>query len=97
MDEAIVISAVVVLGLLIMASKHRNEDVAGMEDIPVSADNIRKGVQRGWYSATLVRVNGVSAVRLSGRNADGMPYSDVFPISEADWQTLKTEGYAVEE
>lgn len=97
MDKAIAISAIVVLGLLIMASRHRNEDVAGMEDIPVSIDNIRKGVQRGWYTATLVRVNGVPAVRLSGRSADGMHYSDVFPVSEADWQQLKTEGYAVEE
>ena len=97
MDKVIAISAVVILGLLIAASKHRNEDVAGMEDIPVSIDNIRKGVQRGWYAATLVRVNGVPAVRLSGRSADGMPYSDVFPVSEADWQALKAEGYAVEE
>ena len=97
MDKAIAISAVIVLGLLIMASRHRNEDVAGMEDMPVSADNIRKGVSRGWYTATLVRVNGVPAVRLSGRSADGDTYTDVFPVTEEDWQTLKKEGYAVEE
>ena len=95
--KTIAISAVIVFGLLIMASKHRNEDVAGMEDTPVSADNIRKGVSRGWYTATLVRVNGVPAVRLSGRSADGDTYTDVFPVTWEDWQTLKKEGYAVEE
>lgn len=70
--------------------------IEGLEDDPVSIDNIRMGVQRGWYTCVLTRVNGIPAVRLSGRTADGKTYTDVFAVTEEDWQTLKKEGYAEE-
>ena len=96
MDGLFIISMLVLGGLFIAAaSKHNSVD--GMEDTPVSIDNIRKGVARGWYACTLVRVNGIPAVRLSGKDAYGMTYSDVFPITEEDWQTLKKEGYSVQD
>lgn len=50
----------------------------------------------GWYACTLVVVDGITAVHLSGRTADGKPYSDVYPITKEDWETLKNEGYKVE-
>lgn len=68
---------------------------SGMEDTLVSIENIRKGVERGWYNAVLCRVNGKPAVFLFGKNADGGDYGGYYPISETDWQTLKSEGYKV--
>ena len=68
----------------------------GMEDDPVSIENIRRGVANGWYACVLTRVNNTPAVRLSGRTADGKTYTDVFAVTEEDWQTLKKEGYAEE-
>ena len=68
---------------------------SGMNDTPVSIDNIRRGVANGWYKATLTRVNGKPAVRLYGKDTAGNDYGDVFPISEHDWQTLKAERYDV--
>lgn len=94
MDGLVVISLLVLGGLLIAA---RNRSVDGMDDDPVSIENIRRGVKNGWYTCLLTRVNGIPAVRLSGRTADGKTYTDVFAVTEEDWQTLKKEGYAVEE
>ena len=95
MDSWIIFGLIVLGGFAIAASAKHNS-VDGMEDTPVSIDNIRKGVARGWYSATLCRVDGIPAVRLTGE-VGGKPYSDVFQIAETDWQTLKNEGYSVAE
>lgn len=97
MDGLIVISILVLGGFLIAAAGKKAEQTSGMNDEVVSIDNIRKGVERGWYKATLVRVNGKTGIYLYGLAANGTRYGDVFPLSEADWQTLKNEGYAVEE
>lgn len=93
MDGLVVISILVLGGLLIAS---RNRSVDGMEDDPVSIENIRRGVANGWYTCVLTRVNNIPAVRLSGRTADGKTYTDVFAVTEEDWQTLKKEGYAEE-
>ena len=95
MDSLVIIGLLLLGGFAIAAAK-KHDSVDGMEDTPVSIDNIRKGVARGWYSATLCRVDGVPAVRLTGE-VGGKPYSYVFPIAETDWQTLKNEGYSVAE
>ena len=68
---------------------------AGMSDPETSLDNIRRGVANGWYTCTLTRVNGKPAVRLSGKTTDGKQSTDVYPVSETTWQTLKNEGYKV--
>ena len=94
MTGIIVIGALAAMALIAAAAKP-TADIYGMEDQPVAIENIRKGVQNGWYDCTLVYVNGKPAVRLSGRTADGRPYSDVFPITQEDWNTLKSEGYKV--
>ena len=95
--DSLVIIAILLLGGFAIAAAKKHDSVDGMEDTPVSLDNIRKGVERGWYTATLCRVNGMPAVKLTGKDAQGKTYSDVFPITEADWQTLKNEGYSVQE
>ena len=95
MDGLVIISALLLGGLALAAfSKPRTMD--GMEDTPVSIDNIRRGVANGWYTCTLVMVDGIPAVHLTGKTSNGQPYSDVFPITQADWDTLKAEGYKVE-
>ena len=94
----IIFGAFVAVAFVAAAAKHRNDEpeIYGMEDTPVSIDNIRKGVARGWYTAVLVRVNGKPAVRLSGIAGDGKPYTDVFPITQEDFDTLQAEGYLIE-
>ena len=92
--DGLVIISILVLGGLLIASRNRSVD--GMEDDPVSIENIRRGVANGWYTCVLTRVNGIPAVRLSGRTADSKDYTDVFAVTEEDWQTLKKEGYAEE-
>lgn len=94
--DGLVIISILVLGGLLIASRNRGESVYGMEDNPVSIENIRRGVANGWYTCVLTRVNNIPAVRLSGRTADGKIYTDVFAVTEGDWQTLKKEGYKVE-
>ena len=90
MNELILIG-ILVLGGIAMA---KAKGASGMSDKPVSIENIRRGVSQGWYTARLTHKNGKPAIFLSGRTADGKVFSDVYPISQADWDTLKAEGYA---
>lgn len=90
MNELILIG-ILVLGGIAMA---KAKGASGMSDKPVSIENIRRGVAQGWYTAKLTRIDGASAIILSGRTADGKVFSDVYPIAQADWDTLKAEGYA---
>lgn len=93
MQELILLGILLVGGLLL---KKAASPASGMSDTPVSLDNIRKGVERGWYKARLTRVNGQPAIYLYGLNTAGQEYGDTYPISENDWQTLKAEGYKEE-
>lgn len=95
MDGIVLIAALSALVLLCTAAKKNDPDIAGMNDTPVSIYDIRRGVQNGWYTCTLTRVDGIPAVRLSGKTTNGDIYTDVYRISEADWQTLQSEGYKV--
>lgn len=94
-DGLIILGALVALAFVAGATKKRSVD--GMRDNPVQLDNIRRGVANGWYKATLVRVGDKPAIHLFGKDAAGNDYGDIFPISEHDWQTLKAEGYRVQE
>lgn len=91
MNELILIG-ILVLGGIAMAKAAKG--ASGMSDKPVSIENIRRGVSQGWYTAKLTHVSGQPAIILSGRTADGKVFSDVYPIAQADWDTLKAEGYA---
>lgn len=66
--------------------------VGAMTDTPVSLDNIRKGIARGWYTAQLTTANGHLAVRLSGQITNGQNYSDVYPVTKATFDALKADG-----
>ena len=94
MDGIVIIGLLLLGGALIARSA---KATSGMQDTPVSIDNIRRGVKEGWYICVLTRVDGKPAVRLSGTATDGTYTTGVYPISENDWQTLKNEGYYVAE
>lgn len=90
--SSIIILSLIAAGVWILSG---SSSVRGMEDTPVSIENIRRGVKNGWYTCTLLVVDGVPAVRLTGKKADGKSYTGVYPISAEDWQQLKSEGYHV--
>lgn len=90
MNELIIIGILLFGGIAMAKAK----GASGMQDNLVSIDNIRRGVSQGWYTAILTHKNGRPAIFLSGRTADGNTYSDIYPVSQADWDTPKAEGYA---
>jgi hypothetical protein len=90
MNELILIGILLLGGIAIAKAKGAN----GMQDNPVSIDNIRRGVSQGWYTAKLTHVSGQTAIILSGRTADGKVFSGTYPIAQSDWDALKAEGYA---
>lgn len=73
----------------------RGKGTAGMNDPETDIANIRRGVANGWYNCVLTRVDGKAAVMLSGKKPTGENYTDVYPVSEQTWQTLKNDGYKV--
>ena len=91
----IILGAVVAVAFVAVATKPKESEILGMEDEPVSIDNIRKGVSRGWYQAVLTRIDGKPAIRLTGKNTNGGTYTDTFRISQEDFDTLQAEGYLI--
>lgn len=91
----IIFGALVAVAFVAVATKPRESEILGIEDQPVSIDNIRKGVSRGWYQAILTRVDGKPAIWLTGKNTNGGTYTDVFWISQEDFDTLQAEGYLI--
>ena len=94
MDALIILGIVAAIAFVHLAKQSKGTN--GMNDTPVSIDNIRKGVANGWYKATLLYHDGEPAILLKGKMTDGKTYSDIYPISQADWDTLKAEGYDVQ-
>jgi hypothetical protein len=95
MSDSIFLIGLAVVGVLICAAQ-KQRAIDGMEDTPVAASQIRRGVKNGWYTCTLLVVQDTPAVRLSGKTADGKDYSDIYPVTPEDWSALKAEGYKVE-
>ena len=91
----ILIGVLAAVAFVAVVNKPKESEILGMEDQPVSIDNIRKGVARGWYQAMLTRVDGKPAIRLTGKSTNGGTYTDVFRISQEDFDTLQAEGYLI--
>ena len=91
----ILIGVLAAVAFVAVANKPKESEILGMEDKPVLIDNIRKGVARGWYTAALTRIDGKPAIRLTGNNTNGGTYTDVFRISQDDFDTLQAEGYLI--
>lgn len=92
MDELILIGILILGGFALSKKKC----TSGMNDPETSLANIHRGVANGWYTCKLTREkNGKAAVILTGKDANGDDYSDLYPVSENTWQTLKAEGYEI--
>lgn len=83
-------TAVCAAVLLMLANKQRG--VGSMSDAPVALEKLKQGIANGWYQAQLTTVDGKPAVRLSGKLTNGMPYSDVYPITPEVAAELKQMG-----
>lgn len=79
----------------VLISRKKTSGTGSMSDMPVTLDNIRMGVSRGWYQAELTTVNGQKAVRLFGKKTDGSYTSDVYPVDDATWQALVEDGIKI--
>lgn len=95
MDGIVIIGMFVAAALVAAAAKPSQSKILGMEDTPVSIENIRRGIANGLYDCVLIRVDGKPAVRLSGKTTSGQYFSDVYPITQSDFDTLQNEGYLV--
>lgn len=91
----ILVALVAGIAFVALADRHSQAAAKGIEDKPVDIDNIRQGVQEGWYKAALTHVDDIPAVRLTGKLANGKDFSDVYRIKESDYATLEKEGYPV--
>ena len=94
MNGIVAISISAALALFAIAAKPATVD-GMMDEAPVTADNVRRGVQNGWYSAELLKVDNIPAVRLSGKTMKGEPYTGIYQISAKEWDELKAEGFPV--
>lgn len=95
MDGLVLGTIILSIAFVALASKPSQAAAKGIEDKPVDIDNIRQGVQEGWYKATLTRVEDIPAVRLTGKLANGKDFTDLYRIKEEDFITLQKEGYDV--
>lgn len=89
--DGLIITGIIALTLLCIAS--RNNKTA---DYDIDAEDVREGVENGWYNATLVIKSDQPGVKLSGKLTNGKDFTGVYTISERDWTKLKNEGYRVE-
>lgn len=88
------IPAIAIIAVAIGLVKLANEQsaVGKMSNIPPTLDNLKRGIANGWYSAQLTRINGQQAVRLSGKLNNGEYYSDVYPVTNAVANELRSMG-----
>ena len=92
-------NGLLIIGGIVLAAafvRSATRGTSGMSDKPVSIEDIRRGVQNEWYTAKLTYYHGKPAIWLQGKLVTNKTYADIYPISQADWDTLKAEGYEVE-
>lgn len=61
-------------------------------DEEVTASEILEGVQRGWYTATLLQSGTQKMVEVVGIDKDGQKVTEVRNISDATYAELKEAG-----
>lgn len=98
MNNGLVILGALAVAALVAAAKCRKAqtDDPDIEDGYVSADNIREGVQNGWYNAVLVRRDGQPFVRVTGNNVNGEYVDELFHITQEDFDELQADGFLIE-
>lgn len=91
--DRVVVFMLAVAGVIMYASSKKG-DASAKQDTPVSLDDIRQVVKTNrQLTAVLTRVDGQPAISMSRKVNDGRTYTKVYPISEADYQTLRAEGF----
>ena len=96
--EGLVISAIVLsIAFVALASKQSQAAASDIEDAPLKIDSVREGVEKGWYTAKLTVVDGIPAIRLTGKLTDGKTFTDVYRLNVNDWKELQKEGFEVVE
>lgn len=93
MDGIWIIGILAAVGVAIAARKPKEDP--DMEDHPVSAQDVERGVKNGWHDAILTRVDNKPAVRLTGRNIDGRTITNIFRTTQKDFDKLQEKGYLI--
>lgn len=70
----------------------KKSGIGAMTDPMPTLDNLKRGIENGWYTARLTIVDGQQAVELSGKLTDGSFYADVYPISPEVAKELRKIG-----
>lgn len=73
----------------------KQKSVGKMSDPAPTLENLKRGIANGWYTADITTVDGMPAVRLSGKLTDGTYYQDVYPISAEVANELRMMGVKV--
>lgn len=94
MNGIVIIGALAAVALICAAAKKNQQ---GLVEYDVDSEDIREGVQNGWYTCVLTTKDDMPAVILSGKMTNGEDFQGVYTISPNDWKALQKEGYAVEE
>lgn len=95
MDGIIIIAILSAVAIAAIAGNSRPQGLEGIEDELVRAEDIRKGVARGWYDAVLIRVDGQPCVRVSGKATNGSNVTDIFRLSQEDFDALQADGFLI--
>lgn len=90
----LLLTAALIAGLAILAKgKKKAPGIGKLSDSPLDIDNIRMGLERGWYTAELeLHPQWGPVVYLSGKMTDGRQVKDVYPISKETYTILLGEG-----
>ena len=92
MNGIVVIGSLAAMVLICAAAKKNPQ---GLVEYDVDAEDVREGVQNGWYTCTLTTKDDMPAVILSGKMTNGEDFQGVYTISPNDWNALQKEGYKV--
>lgn len=92
-NKNLLFTAALIAGLAILGKRKKTSGVGKLSDKPLDLDNIRMGLERGWYTAELeLHPQWGPVVYLSGQMTDGRQVKDVYPITKKDYKTLLGEG-----
>lgn len=92
MNGIFIIGALAAMAFICAAAKKNPQ---GLVEYDVDAEDVREGVQNGWYTCTLTTKDDMPAVILSGKMTNGEDFQGVYTISPDDWNALQKEGYKV--
>lgn len=88
-NKNLLLTVALIAGLAILGKRKKTSGVGKLSDKQLDFDNIRMGLERGWYKAELeLHPQWGPVVYLSGKMTDGREVSDVYPISKDTYEAL---------